>query len=367
MSLPRLADLAPTEPLTPAIGQNAHAVSDWPMFGMADDVRPALARAVAAGRASVLATLTAVIGGGPRPPGAQMLISDEGLCGFLSGGCIEADIVAHAADVATTGRPQRLIYGDGGPFPDIRLVCGGRVEVLLERLGAGDPAVERLLALGEARQPALWLSDGSARACWAADETPPPGHPLGGLARTLFGDPGARILVDAGGGQVALRYAPLRRMVVVGGDPTAMAIASLAAASGFESWLVRPKGPEAPPPLAGVRYDRRAADVAFAHIGLDPWTYVAVATHDLEADETALIAALPSPAPYVGALGARRRLPERLARLRRRGLAERDVARLRAPIGLDLGGKAPFEIAVAVLAEILALQPRDAPRAGVAL
>jgi xanthine dehydrogenase accessory factor len=336
-------------------------VSDWPLFGMADDVRPALARAAAAHADSILATLTAVVGGGPRPPGTQMLISDEGLCGFLSGGCIEGDIVAHAADVLRSGRPERLIYGDGGPFPDIRLVCGGRVEVLLERLGADDHAVDRLLALGAARRPALWVSDGSVRTCWAQDEAPPPGSSHGDLVRALVDDPAASLSVDAGAGRIALRYAPVRRMVVVGGDPTAMAIASLAAVSGFESWLVRPKGPETPPPLPGVRYDRRAADIALAHIGLDPWTYVAVATHDLDLDEMALTAALPSPAPYVGALGARRRLPERLARLRRLGVAERDVARLRAPIGLDLGGKAPFEIAVAVLAEVLALQPRDAP------
>jgi len=335
------------------------AETDWPIFGMADDVRPALARAVAAHESCVLATLTAVIGGGPRPPGSQMLIARDGLSGFLSGGCIEADIVAHAAEVLATGLPQRLIYGEGGPVPDIRLVCGGRVEVLLERLGAGDPAVARLLTLSADRVPALWVSDGTARACWAEGETPAVGNSLGGVAQALAEDLGARLTVQAGGDRIALRYAPPRRMVVVGGDPTAMAIASLAAMSGFDSWLVRPKGPEAPPPLTGVHYDRRAADVALKHIGLDPWTHVAVATHDLAVDETALAVALPSSAAYVGALGARRRLPERLARLRRLGLEERDLARLRAPIGLDLGGKAPFEIAVAVLAEVLALQPRE--------
>jgi xanthine dehydrogenase accessory factor len=68
----------------------------------------------------------------------------------------------------------------------------------------------------------------------------------------------------------------------------------------------------------------------------------------------ALLAALPSAAPYVGLLGARRRLPERLARLKAAGLTERDLAKLRAPIGLDLGGKAPFEVAVAVIGEIMA-------------
>lgn len=332
--------------------------TDWPIFGMADDVRPALARAAEAREDSVLATLTAVVGGGPRPPGAQMLIARDGLSGFLSGGCIEGDIAAHAAQVLATGRPKRLVYGDGGPFPDIRLVCGGRVDVLVERLVAADPAVARLLSLAAQRRPALWVSDGATRACWASDEPPPPGVGVD-VVQALTERPTDRLSVAADGARICLRYAPRRRMVVVGADPTAMAIASLAAMSGFESWLVRPKGPETPPPLPGVRYDRRAADIALQHIGLDPWTYVAVATHDLEGDETALALALPSPAPYVGALGARRRLPERLARLRRLGLAERDLARLRAPIGLDLGGKAPFEIAVAVLAEVLALQARE--------
>ncbi len=355
MSTDSPAPVAPALPWQPLASPSQ---TDWPIFGMADDVRPALARAAAAHEASVLATLTAVIGGGPRPPGSQMLIARDGLSGFLSGGCIEADIVAHAADVLTTGRPQRLIYGDGGPFPDIQLVCGGRVEVLLERLDAKDAAVERLLALAAARAPALWISDGTMRVCWAVDETPPLGA-RGCLAQALANAPTARVIAEADGARIGLRYEPPRRMVVVGGDPTAMAIASLAAVSGFESWLVRPKGPEAPPPLAGVRYDRRAADIALKAISLDPWTYVAVATHDLGLDEAALAVALPSSAPYVGALGARRRLPERLARLRRLGVSDPDLGRLRAPIGLDLGGKAPFEIAVAVLAEVLALQGRD--------
>ena len=102
-----------------------------------------------------------------------------------------------------------------------------------------------------------------------------------------------------------------------------------------------------------------------AAIGLDPWTYVAIATHGLEDDEEALVAALPSPAPYVGVLGAKRRLPERLARLRTRGLGDVSLARLHAPIGLDIGGKAPFEVAVAVLAEIVSELNRHRPRRGV--
>ncbi len=149
-------------------------------------------------------------------------------------------------------------------------------------------------------------------------------------------------------------YAPVPRLVVLGGDPTALAIASLGAQSGFETTLVRPKGPVAGPPLAHVAYRREDAQTALSAIGLDAWTAVAICGHDIEQDQAALLAALPSSAPYVGLLGARRRLGERLDRLKAEGLADHDLIKLRAPIGLDLGGKAPFEVAVAVIGEIMA-------------
>jgi xanthine dehydrogenase accessory factor len=155
--------------------------------------------------------------------------------------------------------------------------------------------------------------------------------------------------------RVRLTLPPQRRMVVVGGDPTALAVTQLALAMGYETHLVRPRGPVAPPPGLFATYWRGAVETAMAEIGLDPWTFVAVATHDTEIDEAALAAALPSAAPYVGVLGARRRLPERVARLAALGVSSRDLARLRGPIGLDLGGKSPFEIAVAVMAEATAV------------
>jgi xanthine dehydrogenase accessory factor len=330
---------------------------DWPVFGLADDVRPALRDIIALNRPAVLATLYRVVGGSPRPVGSQMLISHERLSGFMSGGCIEGDIAVHAATVAATGGPQHLIYGDGGPYPDIRLVCGGRVEILLEQIGPADPAASRLIEISDQRRPALWVSDGDMRACWPADAPAPALPPrLARAARALADTLDARC-IDLDAEVVALRYTPPRRMIVVGGDPTAIAIATLADQSGFETWLVRSKGPETPPPVAGVGYDRRTPDIALPAIGLDPWTYVAVATHELESDEAALTSALPSDAAYVGVLGAMRRLPERRARLASLGVSPAALARLKAPIGLDIGGKAPFEIAVAVLAEVIAHRP----------
>lgn len=339
----------------PPLLNSSPTIADWPMFGLVDDVREPLRLALDAGEPAVLATLYAVAGGAPRPPGSQMLFTADAVAGFLSGGCLEADLAAHAREVMRDGRPRRLVYGEGGLFPDIRLVCGGRVEILMEGVAVGDPAAARLIALADQRRPALWVSDGVGRACWAEDERRPLLDPvLDRAADGLQAARGARCVPLEGGAAVALRFRPKRRLVTVGADPTALAIAELAARSGFESWLVRPKGPVEPPPLAGVRYDRRPVEAAFDAIGLDRWTHVAIATHEMETDEAALLAALRSEAAYVGVLGARRRLPERLARLRAAGIPEARLSELKAPIGLDLGGKAPFEIAIAVLAEVIA-------------
>ena len=300
----------------------------WPLFGLADDPRPALRACREAGENAALATIVALDGGGPRPVGTQMVIAESLVSGFLSGGCLEADVAGHAREVLATGEPQRLVYGEGSPWPDIRLLCGARIEVLLEAVPTDDPAVARLLAAAEAREPTLWRSDGRRRTCDG----------------------------DGWGAAYEKRFDPRLRLIVLGSDPTALAIATLGAQTGCETVLVRPRGPSEAPPLPDVTYRREDPAAALAAIGLDPWTAVAVATHDAIVDHEALVAALPSLAFYVGALGARRRLEERLDALRRAGVGGADLARLHAPIGLDIGGKAPWEVAIAVMAEIIALR-----------
>ena len=334
---------------------DAGGLPDWPMFGLQDDVRPALLAAREAGQAAALVTLHRIVGSAPRPPGAQMLVTQTDLSGFLSGGCVEADIAIHARAALADGRPRRLVYGEGGPFPDIQLLCGARIELLVEPLAPDDPAVGRLIQLWRARRPAVWLSNGEVRACLAEDASVPP-EELDGAMQALAVRPEAACVSVGEPATIGVRFKPQPRMVIVGGDPTALALSHLAAEMGFETWLLRPKGPQTPPPLQNVAYRRGPAPEAMAEIGLDPWTFVAAATHDLETDEEALAFALESPAPYVGALGARRRLPERLAGLRSRGVSAAALARLRAPIGLDLGAaKAPYEIAVSIMAEVVAL------------
>lgn len=310
--------------------QAALADFDWPMFGLVEDVRPALAAARAKGLDAALATVFAVAGGAPRGVGAQMLIDDHGTAaGYLSGGCVEGDVAQHARAVLADGAPRRLVYGDGGPA-DIALPCGSRIEVLVERIGCDDPAAGRLLAFAEARAPALWFSDGRQRACVRDGEAAP------GFVRLVH-----------------RRYAPPIRAVVVGADPAALASARLLAETGVFVTLVRPKGPETPPPFALAAYRRDEAAAAIDALDPDPWTAVCVMTHDLAVEQAATAAALRSRAGYIGVLGSRRRAPEREARLAEAGFGPQDLARLHAPIGLPIGGKAPWDIAIAVAAEVV--------------
>ena len=340
---------------------------DWPEFGLEDDVRPTLDQVMQAGEPAVLVTLCAADGGSPRGIGTQMLFGAGQVTGYLSGGCVEADLALHADQVMASGEPMRLVYGRGGPA-DVRLPCGGRIEALVERIEARDPAALRLLGLARARRPALWVSDGRFHACLA------PGEDAANLPVALQA---AVRLAGQGGisGTVAepfalfRRFDPQRRLVVMGADPPALAMAALGAQIGFETSFVRPRGPLSPPPLGGVRYLRSDPAAALAEVGLDAWTSVAVATHDMELDQEALLAALRSGAGYVGVLGSKRRLPERLAGLSAAGLSRTQIDRLHAPIGLPLAGKSPWEIAVAVVGEIVQVlraqeQARGWPAAG---
>lgn len=217
-------------------GAETIAGFDWPTFGWHDDVRPALAAALAAGRACALATLWQVEGSAPRGPGAQMLFDGERASGYFSGDCIEGDVARHAAEVITDGKPQKLHYGMGSPWIDIRLRCGGALHVMVERIAPDSAAARALLHHAARREPCRWISDGRSQSVEPGD----------GPLMALSDDPW----------RIARRFDPPRRMIVSGGDPGALAVAKLAVEAQFETVLLRPGGPESPPPFAGVTYLR---------------------------------------------------------------------------------------------------------------
>ncbi|WP_446655272.1 XdhC family protein [Blastomonas sp.] len=305
-------------------------MSTWQFDAQTDDIRPLLMAAHASGAPFAIATLVETSGPAPRELGAQMLITGEQHWGYLSGGCIEADVARHAREAMAEGKPRLLRYGEGSPWIDIRLACGTGISVLIEPLRGNDPAVSALLDGFQSRFPVAWTSDGAAREAVACDDAP------------VFAWDATRY---------TKRFDPLLRLVLIGEDATVLACATLGQAMGMEVALVTPNGPEAAP-LPGIAYHRTPAPAALEAIGLDRWTAVAVLSHDREDDEAGLAAALASPAFYVGAIGARVRLDGRIALLRGHGVSEADIARLHAPIGLQGFGKAPRDIALSVVADV---------------
>lgn len=298
---------------------------------LADDVRPYMFAAYDRGEAFALATIAAA-DGGPRPVGAQMVVTADHRHGFLSDGCIDADVALHARQVLADGNPRTLVYGRGSPFIDMRLPCGGRIAVLVERIAAGDAAVAQLRRLTGQRVPAWWESDGRNRRCAALVDDAP-------------------IVPE---GEVGRLYLPAPRLIVAGADAFALAIAMAGRMMRWETWLSAPRAPEALPP-ADVVWDRRPFAQLLDALVPDDWTAIAVATHEKGVDEAVLAPALRSGAGYVGALGSRRRRFERVAHLRAAGLDEAQIRRLRAPIGLAIGAQSPTEIAISVVGEIIAL------------
>jgi xanthine dehydrogenase accessory factor len=314
-------------------------MSRWHLAAPIDDIREALLAAPALPDRFAIATLVAVSGSAPRDLGAQMLITDNEYWGFLSGGCIEADVARHGREALAEGVPRLLRYGEGSPWIDIKLACGSGISVLVEPVEADEPAVVTLQGGLTTRHPVLWSSDGSERRATASDES-----------HTDHWD----------GTRYTRLFTPPLRLVLIGEDGAALTTATLAREMGWEVALITPGGPEAAP-FPGIAYHRSDPATALAAIGADRWTAIAVLSHDREDDERGLAAALQSEAFYVGAIGARVRLDQRVARLRGHGVSEAAIARLHAPIGLYGFGKAPRDVALSLVAEVAqAFQARAA-------
>lgn len=305
-------------------------MTSWRLAAPIDDIRaPLLAMRGRLPRFAI-ATLVEVSGSAPRDVGAQMLITDDEYWGFLSGGCIEADVARHGREAMAAGSSRLLRYGEGSPWIDIKLACGSGITVLVEPVAADNPEVATLMDAYASRRPLLWSSDGMKRQVLPMDEP----------------------IADAWDGERYIKaFEPGLRLVLVGADGAAMASAALGLEMGWEVALVTPGGPDTPP-FPGITYHRSDVAGALATIGVDRWTAVAVLSHDREDDERGLAAALMSNAFYVGAVGARVRLNARIAQLRGHGVNAAQLARLRAPIGLHGFGKAPRDIALSLVAEV---------------
>lgn len=225
--------------------------------------------------------------------------------------------------------------------------------------------LETLNLARAARRAAVTVSDlaGDVRVHLEGDDCPEPWHEA--VARALRS--GRAGIVETGQGAFFLNvYLPPPRIIVIGAVHISQALAQLAPVAGFDMTIIDPRTAFATPErFAGVDLIAEWPEDALKLRPLDRFTALAAVTHDPKIDDRPIQAALSVGCFYVGALGSRKTHATRIDRLRHAGVADADMARIRAPIGLDIGAASPAEIAVAILAEIIeALRRRDVGAAG---
>lgn len=331
------------------------------------DILPDIDRWLAQGEAVALATVVQTWGSSPRAPGAKMaLTAAGGMTGSVSGGCVEGAVFEAGVQALKTGRARLVHFGVADETAwEVGLACGGSLDVFVQPLDAALYARVRDLLLAERALAVATLIKGPAEQLGRALAVDDHDLAVGPLAEMSAAVSAARAALAAGQSVVAPVAEgelfievlwPPPMLVVVGGVHTAIALTALAKTLGYRTVVVDPRkafGSEARFPHVD-RLIQKWPDEALAEIGLTRGAAVAMLTHDPKLDDPGLKAALASPAFYVGALGSQATQAKRRARLLADGLTEAQLDRLRGPIGLDLGGRTPEEVALAILAEIVA-------------
>ena len=304
-----------------------------------------------AGRPCALATVIETWGSAPQPVGSQLAVDADGnFAGSVSGGCVEGEVITEAQEVMATGSARILAFGVADETAwKAGLACGGRIRILVEKVTPARLALLRTVAKAvTARQAVAVVSPLAGGAARLVTEEAAAGEVAAALRS------GRSQLAPDGTAFIAV-HAPEPRLIITGAVHIAQHLAELARNLGFAVAVVDPRGAFATAARfpADVLHEAWPEDV-FPRLGLDGRTALAALTHDPKIDDPALAAGLASAAFYVGALGSRKTHGQRLERLRKRGLDDVALGRIHAPIGLDIGAVGAAEIALAIMAEVVA-------------
>jgi xanthine dehydrogenase accessory factor len=347
------------------------------------DILDSITRWWESGETFGLATVVRTFSSAPREPGAAMAVSAAGeVVGSVSGGCVEGAVYDLAGEVIATGHPVLHRYGisDDDAFA-VGLTCGGIIDIFVEpassarfaELGEVAGAVRQGIPVAVATIIEGPGEIGARRVIW--EDQPAAGTLKAGDRLDQAVDDDARGMLAQG--LTAVRrygpdgerrrdelavfiqsFAPAPRMLVFGAIDFAAAVARAGKFLGYRVTVC-----DARPVFATASRFPDADEVItdwphryLAGIATDARTVICVLTHDPKFDVPLLEVALRVPAAYIGAMGSRRTHEDRLARLREAGLTEAELARLRSPIGLDLGARTPEETAVAIAAELIQLR-----------
>jgi xanthine dehydrogenase accessory factor len=349
------------------------------------DILDEIAKWWEAGETFGLATVVRTFSSAPREPGAAMAVSAAGeAVGSVSGGCVEGAVYELATEVAAAGRPVLQRYGisDDTAF-SVGLTCGGLIDIYVEPVSKElYPELGEIAAAVRSGTPVAATTviagpgqSGARRVIWTPGEQDSAGS-LGSGARLdqAVDDDAAGMLAQ---GLTGVRrygpdgerrrdelsvfvqsFAPAPRMLVFGAIDFAAAVARAGKFLGYHVTVC-----DARPVFATASRFPEADEVItdwphryLSQLTTDSRTVICVLTHDPKFDVPLLEVALRRPAAYIGAMGSRRTHSDRLDRLREAGMTEEELARLRSPIGLDLGARTPEETAVAIAAELIQLR-----------
>ena len=324
-----------------------------------DDVLKQAIAWIVEGHGVALAVVISTWGSSPCPVGSRLAINDSGaFVGSVSGGCIEPFVISEAIDIIANGQPQDLEYGvSDAQAREVHLTCGGNIRVFvmpappraeLEKM-IGDVQITQVIDLvngttllvdDESVTGKLALSEDSLKQVYCLRKQ--------GTGATVIRLEKAELFV--------MTQSRPRKLMIVGAVHIAQVLAPMATAIGFEVTVLdsRPAFAKAER-LPGVPIIHQRTEQAMQGLSIDSHTALVILAHDPILDDPALHAALMSPAYYIGCLGSRRTHAKRLDRMREAGFGEQVLERLYAPVGLDIGGRSAGEIAVSILAEIIAV------------
>jgi xanthine dehydrogenase accessory factor len=295
-----------------------------------------------------VATVISTWGSAPRPAGSRMAISQSGkIAGSVSGGCLEGEVFEQAQAILT-GKPAKLFhYGVSDDLAwTVGLSCGGEIDVLVEPLA---PVHRDLISALEAERPVVLQTD--------VAETP------GARALLTADDPNAAALLERENPvrQDGVFLEPFPRppeLFIFGGSHVAIPLTRLADGIGFRVTVVdaRSKFAEQDRFPQARRVIHAWPDEVLKDLPMDGSTYVVILTHDPKFDDPTITAALRGRPRYVGAIGSKKTHRDRVARLVKSGIDPREIERVHAPIGLDLGARTAEETALAILAQMVAVR-----------
>jgi xanthine dehydrogenase accessory factor len=328
----------------------------------------------AAGQSVALATVISVQGSAPRREGARMAVSGDGdVVGSVSGGCVENDVITHALEVLKSGQPRLARYDISDDMAwDVGLACGGSIEVWIEPLASSQLQTELEIALRRGSLLAqATLIEGTGRPgdkllVWPTGKT---FGSLGDAALERQAANDARAMMERPRAELRQYAAPAARvfievlpppphLVIFGGVHIAIPLTDMAKTLGYRVTIADPR-------RAFANHERFShADQIITEwpqkvvqqLEIGPTTYCVILTHDPKIDEPALKSLLGQGAAYVGAIGSRKTHAERFARMAQHGVSAEQLAEVYAPVGLNLGAQTPEEIALAIMAEIVAVR-----------